>query len=82
MRIELVQGPLDGYIYEVPDNQTIVILAQPSMTPAEFIAAAEQPALLESIEMTSSEHAYVRDRKKLTRAGNHRFIYAGVRQDK
>lgn len=82
MIAELFRGPMDGQIVEVQDDQQVIICHQPPMSAAQFIAAQERPGLFEFATMESTEHAYVMDRKQLSKAGNRRFVYAGVRATK
>jgi hypothetical protein len=82
MIAELFRGPMDGEVVEVQDDQQIMICHQAPMSAAQFIAAADRPDLLEFAAMESVEHAYVMDRKQLSKAGNRRFVYAGVRATK
>jgi hypothetical protein len=82
MMVELVQGPFDGMIYEIKELQPIIVVSQPPMTAAEFIAAQDQPALLEFATMVAIEHAYMRDKTKLSQAGYQRYVYTGERVQK
>jgi hypothetical protein len=82
MRVELVRGPFDGLVYEIPSLDPVIIVSQSPMTPAEFIAAENKPELIEFATMVAIEHAYMRDKTRLSQAGHQRYIYAGVRQQK
>jgi hypothetical protein len=77
--VELIGGPCDGMLWEMPDGDSLIIVRQPRMTPTEFIAMGERPDLVEYATMPVIEHAYVIDRKVLNKAGLRRFIYRGVR---
>jgi hypothetical protein len=79
IEVELFRGPMDGLLWEIPDDQEIVIFQQPTMSPQEFLALDHRPDLIEFAAMQPIEHAYIRDRKQLSHAGRHRYVYAGVR---
>jgi hypothetical protein len=80
VRVELVNGPCDGLIWEIPALMPVIVVHQPAMTAEEFIAAEEKPSLLEFATMGGIELAYKRDQTALSQAGYQRYIYAGVRQ--
>jgi len=79
MNAMLVGGPLDGLIYDVQDGKNRILVATPPMNAQQFIAAEEQPSLLEYAVMQPVEHEYVRDQTRLSREGYHRYLYGGTR---
>jgi hypothetical protein len=81
MIAEFFRGPWDGATQVVEDQQVVIIVTQPPMTPHEFMAMDMRPELA-SKELVPLEHAYVLDRSNLSAGGNHRFVYAGVRAKK
>jgi hypothetical protein len=79
MMVELIQGPCDGLLWEVPDGEKIVIVNQPGMSAAEFIAASDRPDLFAFAQAVPIEHAYRWDPSHRNPEGLLRFVYAGVR---
>jgi hypothetical protein len=75
IRAELIGGPLDGEVRDVQDNLPVIVMATPVMTPAQMIALDIVPQAKFSV----TEHAYLRDDTRLSKAGNRRYVYQGTR---
>ena len=79
MMAELVGGPGDGILMEVPDQTQIWVVQQPPMTPAEFIAMDNAPPLMDFAMLRPREHAYRLTRRLGVQSGAHLFVYVGER---
>lgn len=58
MSIELLGGPGDGIVLDVPENAKLWMLPTPMMTPAQFIALESGGKMPENV-IPVVEHIYV-----------------------
>jgi hypothetical protein len=78
MQVEFHGGPVDGQQMDVPEGTRLWVVSTPAMSAAEFIAAQDQPDILDYAMKAPREFAY-RKTKRITQAGLWAFQYMGER---